>query len=130
MRSDDLKRTRLLRDFFASDCILLAELSLLGKFQQVPEVLFYRRFHRGASSWDRHDVEKQVEFWNPRWRGKKVYPRWRHHHELCTAILRAPMALRERLACLAFLLRRMAWDRRALGGELLAPLRRSPAPAL
>jgi glycosyltransferase involved in cell wall biosynthesis len=42
-RSSALGRTGLIRAFEGSDRLMLAELSLLGSFHQIPEVLFYYR---------------------------------------------------------------------------------------
>ncbi|MBY8977960.1 glycosyltransferase family 2 protein [Rhodobacteraceae bacterium NNCM2] len=50
MQIEKLKRTRMIQDFLASDLILLAHLSLLGKFVQLPSVLFERRVHAGIST--------------------------------------------------------------------------------
>ncbi|MGD1881649.1 MAG: glycosyltransferase family 2 protein [Paracoccaceae bacterium] len=50
MRTEPLRRTRLIQDFLASDLILLAHLALLGKFVAIPEVLFERRVHPGIST--------------------------------------------------------------------------------
>ncbi|MEM7237093.1 MAG: glycosyltransferase family 2 protein, partial [Pseudomonadota bacterium] len=50
MRTAELARTRLIQDFIASDLILLAHLALLGKFAEIPEVLFERRVHAGIST--------------------------------------------------------------------------------
>ena len=41
----------------------LAELTLQGTFVEIPEVLFYRRMHPGASISDRGDDERQQQFW-------------------------------------------------------------------
>lgn len=50
IRTGALRRTRLIQDFLASDLILLAHLSLLGKFVALPDVLFERRVHPGIST--------------------------------------------------------------------------------
>lgn len=50
MRRDVLGRTRLIGKYAGSDRPLLSELSLLGKFYEVPEHLFFYRFHE-AQSW-------------------------------------------------------------------------------
>jgi glycosyltransferase involved in cell wall biosynthesis len=42
-RSSALARTGLIRSFEGADRLMLAELSLLGSFHQIPEVLFYYR---------------------------------------------------------------------------------------
>ena len=43
-------RTRLHGGYYGSDKVLLAELSLLGRFHLLPEVLLLRRCHRNQSS--------------------------------------------------------------------------------
>jgi glycosyltransferase involved in cell wall biosynthesis len=70
IRVDALRRTRLLPRYQGGDKITLGELSLQGKFLEVPEHLLYRRIHGGASSqnnpavakYDRRSVEWMSEF--------------------------------------------------------------------
>lgn len=50
MRTEGLARTRMIQDFLASDLILLAHLALLGKFVEIPDVMFERRVHAGIST--------------------------------------------------------------------------------
>jgi glycosyltransferase involved in cell wall biosynthesis len=50
IRSDVLGRTRLHEPYYGSDKVLLAELSLNGRFRLLPEVLLYRRCHAAQSS--------------------------------------------------------------------------------
>jgi glycosyltransferase involved in cell wall biosynthesis len=50
IRSDVLRKTRLHASYYGSDKVLLAELSLLGRFHLLPEVMLYRRCHRAQSS--------------------------------------------------------------------------------
>jgi len=49
----------------AADINLIAELTLYGRFYEIPEFLFSRRMHPQASSWDRRDAERQRKFWDP-----------------------------------------------------------------
>lgn len=49
MRTSALRRTSLLRPFYGADKVLLAELSLLGRFVRVPPP-FYRRCHDDQST--------------------------------------------------------------------------------
>jgi glycosyltransferase involved in cell wall biosynthesis len=49
IRRDALRQTQLLPNFAGSDRAMLAELALLGRFRAVPERLFLKRFHAGAS---------------------------------------------------------------------------------
>ncbi len=50
IRSDMLRRTHLHGGYYGSDKVLLAELSLLGRFHLLPQVLLSRRCHRNQSS--------------------------------------------------------------------------------
>ncbi len=50
IRSNVLRKTHLHGGYYGSDKVLLAELSLLGRFHLLPEVLLYRRCHPGQSS--------------------------------------------------------------------------------
>ena len=45
IRTSALRRSGLHRPFFGSDKVLIAELSLLGRFVEIPEVLFFPRCH-------------------------------------------------------------------------------------
>ena len=51
IRREALKGTRLIADYYGSDKVLLAELSLKGRLRRVPEVLFVRRCHSGQSGY-------------------------------------------------------------------------------
>jgi glycosyltransferase involved in cell wall biosynthesis len=50
IRSDVLRRTVLHANYYGSDKVLLAELSLLGRFHLLPDVLLFRRCHGRQSS--------------------------------------------------------------------------------
>jgi glycosyltransferase involved in cell wall biosynthesis len=50
IRSDVLRRTQLHGNYYGSDKVLLAELSLHGRFHLLPDVLMYRRCHPDQSS--------------------------------------------------------------------------------
>jgi hypothetical protein len=121
MRVDVLKRTRLLGDFLAADIVFQAELSLYGAFWEVPEFLFYRRFHPGASSsMDRLQLRA---FWDPSGRHRICLREWRQLLELARAVARAPLDAAEKRRASRFLVLRAIWNRDKLGGELLAAMR-------
>lgn len=80
MRRDALAKTLLLGDgtLPAADYIVQAELLLLGKFIEIPELLFHRRMHSESSSADRSDDKKQMDFWNGEKKSKGFWmPTWR-----------------------------------------------------
>lgn len=62
IRSDALRRTRLLPDYPGGDYRLLAELSLIGKFRELPEALYVRRLHPAASSQIAKDRKMIAEY--------------------------------------------------------------------
>ena len=49
-RLETLKRTRLLLPFYGAEKVLMGEVSLLGRYHEVSELLFYQRVHDKASS--------------------------------------------------------------------------------
>jgi hypothetical protein len=49
-RTEAFERTLLHRPFYGADKVIVAELALQGRIVEVPEVLFFRRTHPGASS--------------------------------------------------------------------------------
>ena len=125
MRRDIMARTALMGQgsYPAADTNFMGELSLYGKFIELPEVLFMRRMHPQASSWERRDVQKQQKFWTGtsaafRW------PHWKRHAATLAAIQRAPLRPAEKLRLQGFALRRMLWTRQALLRDVSCELRR------
>ena len=49
-RTNALRDTRLMGDYFSSDNVLVAQLALAGRIIQLPETLFYRRWEASAST--------------------------------------------------------------------------------
>jgi glycosyltransferase involved in cell wall biosynthesis len=99
IRSDVLRRTGLHANYYGSDKVLLAELSLHGRFQLLPEVLLYRRCHPSQSSvltvaskrsWSGGGPQRQ------NWltlRLQKVIPGYVH------VVRQAPIRLNQKLLC-------------------------------
>ena len=97
MRSDALKETSIMGTFPGSDIVVMAEMSLHGKFFELPDCLFFRRIHPDAFSYE-CSTEKQQEFYNP---GKKkqwlpMY-NWRHLYEHLRSTASTTAAPRRRL---------------------------------
>ena len=59
IRRDALARTGLMRNFYGTDKLLLAELALLGRFKQSPERLYLQRFHNNMS-WTLNKEERKT----------------------------------------------------------------------
>ncbi|GGM19062.1 glycosyltransferase family 2 protein [Dactylosporangium sucinum] len=65
VRTDVLRRTRLLGPFLSSDVRMLHELALRGEFVQVPERLFFRRMHATNTFGASRDTDEVLEWLEP-----------------------------------------------------------------
>jgi hypothetical protein len=99
MRTSALRVTPLMRPFFGSDTVLVAEIGFRGKISVLPEVLFYSRSHAAQASLAAGEpdpptvaTQRASRFTVPR---KIRYP-W----ELAYAIQRSPLSAAEKLRCL------------------------------
>jgi glycosyltransferase involved in cell wall biosynthesis len=122
IRSDTLRRTALLGNFIGGDIPLLAELTLYGKFWEVPEFLFFRRFHPQASS-SLQKEDQILEFYDPERRTASPLTTWKHYQAYFRGVSRAPLPLAEKARLFARLLRMAAWSRGRLVGELSGAMR-------
>ncbi len=110
IRRDILAGTRLIGTYLASDRSLVAELSLYGPFEELPERLFFRRKHGGNIGISLKDLQ----FYRPGVRRRYVMPEWRLFLEFLQSIRRAPLGAPEKVR-LARTVMRWAVERR---GEL------------
>lgn len=123
IRTSHLRQTHLLGVHVGSDINLLAELILYGKFYELPERLFFRRFHETSGSWKRSDTQHVAKYYHGSGSKHPAMARWRRHMGFFAAVSSAPLQLRSRVTIYRRLLRGMIWDRRELIGELLASVR-------
>lgn len=119
MRREVLGRTRLIGKYAGSDRPLLSELSLLGKFYEVPEHLFFYRFHEEQSWGSNKSAQAQQVWYDPRRAGKITFPQWRLLREHVRSIERSPVGLKDRVSCYAYMGYWMLKNRRRLGRNLL-----------
>lgn len=119
MRREVLGRTRLIGKYAGSDRPLLSELSLLGKFYEVPEHLFFYRFHEEQSWGGNKSAQAQQAWYDPRRAGKITFPQWRLLREHVRSIERSPVGLKDRVSCYAYMGYWMLKNRRRLGRNLL-----------
>lgn len=119
IRMSALRKTHLLGAHVGSDINLLSELALYGKYYELPERLFSRRFHKDSGSWKRDDKEHEAR----RYHAAKTNPRalmknWRTHAGHFKSVSSAPLSLMERLRLYRILTVRMLRDREKLKAEL------------
>jgi len=118
MRRTPLGKTILMGDasFPAADTNLMGELTLYGKFIEIPETLFFRRMHEEASSWDRKDESIQQKFWTGS-SAKFKMPTYKKYRAYLKAVLKSPNNPREKLLMQKYILRRMIWSRGTITRE-------------
>ena len=116
IRLDGLRRTRLIDRFTASDITLLGELALLGKIVEIPQALFYRRDHPGASVRALKPAERAVWF-DPTLKKPRSYVQWRLGWEFVRSLAHLPLSLRTRLIGMLEVVRWGVWRRELLGKE-------------
>jgi glycosyltransferase involved in cell wall biosynthesis len=123
MRANILRHTGLLRAFPGGDIPLVAELSLYGKFHEIPEFLFFRRLHSKASSSYKDNVSLTQEFFDPSTKGKISLRNWRHLWTHAGSVMRAPLGMAEKMRLWLYILRRGIWKRDKLARELADAVR-------
>jgi glycosyltransferase involved in cell wall biosynthesis len=105
IRRDALRQTRLIDSFASSDEVLLAELALLGPFQEVPEYLFIRRLHPDRSTVAAADAKARTAWFDPNSQHKRHLHRTKVLKEDLRSAWRAPLTTVERTRSTVSLLR-------------------------
>ena len=118
IRSSALRRTPVILPFISSDVCLIGELTLHGKFFEVPEPLFYRRMSAEASTMVR-GVEGIRRHYDPDMTSPMLMQEWRHVAYYARAALQAPISVTEKASAFGLVLRKMNWSRRSLGANLV-----------
>jgi hypothetical protein len=120
IRSSALEQTHLLAAHVASDINLLAELTLYGKFYELPERLFCRRFHEKSGSWKRGDADHEAKTYYATKSKVATFARWRAHAAFFRAVATSDVSLDAKRRLLSHVARRAVWERE----ELILELRR------
>jgi len=122
MRSNVLRKTLLMRDFLGSDEVFLGELSLYGKFREIPKNELLIRMHPKASSSMRTIEELQI-FYNPK-RKKKAHLRLlRHINEKFRTVGRSPISLFQKILIFGGIIAEAISNRESIFHELADAVR-------
>jgi glycosyltransferase involved in cell wall biosynthesis len=116
VRADILRKTRLQKNYTGSDRTLLCELSLYGQFYEIPEPLFYKRYH---SQNIYVNMRARMAWFNPALKGKIVFPFWMQLIDYLTVINRAPLPLSEKIRCYAMMIYWIRDHGKNLAGDIL-----------
>ncbi len=106
-----------------ADLALVIELALYGKFVEVPEPLFLRRFDRD-STLSLRDERDWLRFHDPTLRSRMLLSRWRLHAAYFGAVWRAPLSRGARRRALGCLVRQLYWSRGQLWADLVVAARK------
>ena len=130
LRTSSLRRISPMGNFHSADIVMMAELTLLGKFVQIPEPLFFRRMSEESATALRARCEVERHF-EPGATAPLHWQRWKFQLRVWRgALLVAPPGL-EKMRALIFALKSTVWGRSQLLGEIVAAVRsarrRSPS---
>jgi hypothetical protein len=128
IRRRALADTQVLGTYVGADVVTLAELALKGRFVEVPERLFLRRYHDGTSvRANPHPVDR-ARWWDPAKRWRAPMRSTRLTVELTRAIARSNVGPREKARCSLVVARHWVAPRwRDIGGEWKRTMRAVPA---
>jgi glycosyltransferase involved in cell wall biosynthesis len=122
IRRSALEKTQLIGSFVSSDIVLLAELSLAGRFNEIPEYLFYCRIHSEQSV--QMSRYLRAAWFDPARAGRIALPQWRLFAELFRCLGRAQLDTSDRIRCCLYVLCWPAWNMNfvRMGKDLLVAL--------
>ncbi len=125
-RSDVLRRTLLHGSFPSCDEVLLAELSLMGPFYEIPERLYIYRRHR-AQSTSQPKQRDRVLLFDASLAHRIVLPKWRYFAAAWRVIGRHRLNLSTRMSCYGTMLRWLIVGPhfRAMGKDVLLAVRQA-----
>jgi glycosyltransferase involved in cell wall biosynthesis len=121
-RADKFRKTGLLRNYNGGDFPLIAEMSLYGKFFEIPDAFFYRRMHEAASSALKTSADVMA-FYDPRKRNKIFLYNWVHLGANLRSIARAPIPLFEKLSICGYEARRILRARNTYFREVTSAMK-------
>jgi hypothetical protein len=104
IRSEIMRKTRLQLNYTDSDRTLLAELSLWGRFHQIPEPLFFKRIHPKMSTVVFSEWRQRMLWFDPSLKDKITFPHWMQFFHYLEIISRIPLPAGERLRCYGHML--------------------------
>lgn len=118
IRSEVLKKTKLIENYFSSDVNLIAEIALYGKIFEIPEYLFLRRLEKESST-ALKSAEGVHEHYYPERKKSMRFQQWIMTFKNFAAIARVDVDVREKVALYTYLIRRAIWFRHQLLQDII-----------
>lgn len=126
VRTEVLRKTGMDRLYPSGDMALMSELALHGRLKLLPEVLLHRRQGRGTFTSMLTPLQIQ-RVYDPKARAPMKLIHGRRHFDNFCCILRAPLALRDKLRASGAALRLLLRDRNHLWREMRSLVGLQPA---
>ena len=119
IRTEALRDTNLLGPYVYADIVTVAELALRGRFLELPDRLFLRRYHPGTSVIANPDAHSRARWFAPEKRWRNPMPVCRLTVELVRAVHRSPLSPGEKMLADGVVARDWAMPRwRDMAGEV------------
>jgi hypothetical protein len=99
IRSEVLRKTKLLKSYSLSDRVLIAELVLRGRFIKIPDTLFFSRIHPKHATAAYSDRYIRTILFDSSKTSKYVFPHWRTVFEYCIVTNKVPLKFSQRIIC-------------------------------
>jgi glycosyltransferase involved in cell wall biosynthesis len=96
IRTDVLRQTRLQQNYTDSDRTLLCELALYGRFHEIEEPLFYKRYHAANQYLD---WRERMTWFKPGSQGDITFPNWLQFADMWATVDRGALSPAERMRC-------------------------------
>jgi glycosyltransferase involved in cell wall biosynthesis len=126
IRSKILRKTVLHASFPSSDEVLLAQLSLLGEFYEIPDRLFFYRIYPEQSTQAMKTQRERVPFFDTSLIGKVILPKWLYFNTCLKVIHDTPINIYERVYCYLVMVRWLMVPAhiKAMGKDVLIAIRK------
>jgi len=98
-RSRFIRLTPLFGNYPSSDLVFVANMSLLGPFEEIDQPLFFRRTHSEMTMQKYPSAHERAIWMDPSLKGKRIFPSWRFLFGYLSAIHRAPISQGEKIRC-------------------------------
>lgn len=121
IRSEALRKTKLIPSHIDGDIVLMMELSLYGKFVLVPEVLFYRRM-KPETATALQGFDTVMRYIDPEGLSPN-FQYWKLHLSRFSAVKRSPVTPQEKRCAYRFLFQDFRWDRSKLLSDIVQALK-------
>ncbi len=117
IRREALADTDLIKPYYSSDTVLMAELALRGKFYEVPNSYFYRRMDEKTAT-HLKSAEEVVKHYDPEMKNLMLFQTFKLQYAYLKGIKRTPLRLREKKCLYRYYFKQLRWSRNKLANDL------------